>query len=271
MSVGLRSSKFVDLEYVRQCLPIRHVAEQLGLTIQGRMIRCWRPEKHQHNDRTPSVAMHETHNIAKCFVCDAKALSTIDLVMSVRGSDFPAAMDWILSRYQVPDAPKGKHIARPERWPERFQVRPGGPLHETLIRCGIWAELTPAQRSIIPVLENFAESSVVQISYRGLMRYAGVRSASTVSAALKRFCALGFLRVDAKRDADGLRVCNKYRFCPDDPHFVRIANECHRHQQEQITYERQLRKEARKNRAQLLRVNPLSNDCSASEFHAPVS
>jgi hypothetical protein len=116
--------------------------------------------------------------------------------MSVLGLDFRAALQWITSRYQVPAVAKGKHIQYMERWSETYRVGASGSALETLIRSGIWAALTPAQRSIVPVLDTFADTGThtVTISYRGMMRYAGVRSQSTVATALKRFRALRFLR-----------------------------------------------------------------------------
>jgi len=173
-------------------VPIREVAEALGLRLAGNMVHCWRPENHKNGDRTPSVGLQQRRNKAKCFVCDALPLSPIDLVMSVlRLDDLREAGQWFTSRYDVPAAPKGKHIEHSERWPERFRVGTGSAV-EMLVRSGIWASLTPAQRSLVPVLQTFADSQTdkVKISYRGMMRYAGVRSQSTVSIALKRFRAL---------------------------------------------------------------------------------
>lgn len=227
------------------------------------MVHCWRPERHQNGDRTASVGLHQRRNVAKCFVCDARALSTIDLVMSVLGLDFRAAMQWIASRYKIPNAAKGAHLRHRERWPERYRVGASGSGLETLIRSGIWAALTPAQRSIVPILDMFADAGThrVTISYRGMMRYAGVRSQSTVATALKRFRALRFLRAEARQDSDGLRACGTYRVCFDDPDFLQLANDCRQRQAEQIEQERDLRKNERRKRkaARLLPVNTLSN------------
>ena len=175
---------------MRDSVPIRDVVGQLGLRIVGNTLHCWRPENHQHGDRTASVGLQQRRNRVKCFVCDGRSLSPIDLVMSVNGLDFLSAVHWFTLHYQVPAAPKGKHIAHQERWPERFRVGTGPP-GEMLVRSGIWASLTPAQRSILRVLETFADPRTheVTISYRGMMRYAGVRSQSTVSSAIKRFRA----------------------------------------------------------------------------------
>jgi hypothetical protein len=244
-------------------VPIRDVAVQLGLSVTGNMVHCWRPENHQHGDCTASVGLHLRRNIARCFVCDARSLSTIDLVMSVRELKFPAALLWITSRYEVPAVPKGEHTQHKERWPERYRIGASGSDLQTLIRSGIWASLTPAQRSIVPVLETFADAQTqrVTISYRGIMRYAGVRSQSTVATALKRFRALRFLSVEASKDRDGFRACNSYRLCFGDPEFLQLAHDCLQKQTEQINQERAFRENARGKRkaARLLPVNTLSN------------
>jgi hypothetical protein len=226
------------------------------------MAHCWRPEKHEHGDRTASVGLDRRRNIAKCFVCDVSPLSTIDLVMSVRGVGFASALQWITVRYEVPTLARGEHIQHPGRWPERYRVGASGSPLEALVRSGIWASLTPAQRSIVPVLNVFAHagSHKVTISYRGLMRYSGVRSQSTISTALKRFRALRFLQVEARRDSDGFRECNSYCLCFDDPDFLELANDTRQRQMQQIEQERALRKFARRRRkAELLPVNTLSN------------
>lgn len=257
---------------MRDSVPIRDVVGQLGLRIVGNTLHCWRPENHQHGDRTASVGLQQRRNRVKCFVCDGRSLSPIDLVMSVNGLDFLSAVHWFTLHYQVPAAPKGKHIAHQERWPERFRVGTGPP-GEMLVRSGIWASLTPAQRSILRVLETFANPRTheVTISYRGMMRYAGVRSQSTVSSAIKRFRALCFLRVETSRDNEGLRACGTYRLDFDNPDFVQLASDCLRRQTEQIEQERELRKSARRNRgaARVLPVNTLSNGWSSEKICAP--
>ena len=252
---------------MRRSIPIRAVAEQLGLRIAGKLVHCWRPEKHQHGDRTPSVGLQERRNIARCFVCDSRPLSPIDLVESVLKLDLFAAVRWLGSRYQIPDAPKGKHIEHQGRWPERFQVGRSSSGLEVLIRSGIWAcSLTPAQRSILPVLEAFADVGNVTISYRGIMRYSGVRSPSTVAAALRRFRSLRILAVETARAGDGLRACNSYQLTFDHPVFWKLANETYNAQKQAIAKERELRADARRQRRRSITGNSLSNDCSAGEF-----
>lgn len=245
-----------DFAYIRKSVPIRAVAEALGLTVVGNMVRCWRPENHQCADRTPSVGLHARNNRAKCFVCDGAVLSPIDLVMSVRSVELREAAQWIAERFAVPPAKEGMHITHQERWPEVFRVGSSGLRFEVLVRSGIWASLTPCQRSLIPVLETFVDPLTHKaiISYRGLMRYSGVRSQSTVALAIKRFRALHFLKVESSKDSEGFRTCNTYELRFDDPAFVAIATECGRKHKEEKERERELRASARKERKTMLAI-----------------
>ena len=229
---------------------------------------------HQHSDRTPSVGLQERRNVARCFVCDQRALSPIDLVMSVLSLDLRAAVKWITARYDVPTAPRGKHIQHRNRWPERFRIGAGAFPFDTLIRSGIWASLTPSQRSILPVLQTFAGNgstdSTVTISYRGLMRYAGVGSHSTVATALKRFQALHLVHVQKGADNGGLRACNRYRLTFDEPAFLASANKELEKLRNEIALERQLRSSARQQRRKQrpIPVTSLSNGWSDVEIDA---
>jgi hypothetical protein len=194
--------------------------------------------------------------------------------MSVREIDLRAAVRWITERFEVPAAPKGRHIKHRERRPERIRVGTSGSIFEGLVRSGIWASLTPAQRSLIPVLDTFADPAThtLTMSYRGLMQYAGIRSQSTVSTALKRFQALHFLLKERGND-QMLRTCNTYKLDFDNPQFIALANDCHRHLREQIEKERALRKEARNRReAELsLPVCTQSNDRSTARLDGATS
>ena len=113
-----------DFEHIKQKVPIHEIARQLNLDVIGNSVRCWRPENHQHGDRTPSVGLDKRRNRARCFVCDGKALSVIDFVMSVLGVALSEAIRWIVKRHPVPDIPKGSHFKPQQRWPERFRVEP---------------------------------------------------------------------------------------------------------------------------------------------------
>ena len=243
-----------DFDYIRNRVSIRDVARQLELDVQGKMTRCWRPDGHQHGDRTPSVGLNVRGNTARCFVCDPRSLSTIDLVISVLGVDVKSAARWIAERFQVPNLPKGKHLESRSRWPERFRIGAGEPRTAILVRSGIWALLAPRQHSILPVLDTFTPpgETKVRISYRGIARYAKVGSHSTISSAIHRFQSLHFLRKVRSSTENGFRSCGEYEWSLDNPSFLEMAVAQEKKQREEIEAERSLRAEARARRRDAL-------------------
>lgn len=242
-----------DLEYIRQRIPVDHVAADLGLRRNGSMFHCWRPENHQHGDRTASVGLYKKKNKLKCQVCDPLPLSVPDLVMSVKNVDIRGAIRWVTSRFPVPSVPKGKHVSHNVRWPERFRVGVSASTLEFVVRSGVWAELTRAQRAILPVLDCFSDPTTrkVMISYPGIMRYSGIGSRSTVSSALRQFQKLHLLSI--QKDAhQGLRACNSYHLTFDDPAFLDFASQIQSRNQEAIALERKLRAKARERRRSVI-------------------
>jgi hypothetical protein len=258
-----------DFEHIRRKVPIREIARDLGLAISGNMVRCWRPENHQHGDRTSSVGLLIRKNTAKCFVCDSRPLSTIDLVMNVRKVELREAVRWIAACHSIPNIPKGKHVHSKQRWPERYRVGVGTSRLEYLVRAGVWAALSPAERSILAVIDTFSEGDTVTISYRGLMRYSGTASHSTISSALKRFQNIPILKKVRTEAENGFRSCSVFCWTLDDSTFLRKAEETRNAQHAEIELERTLRAKTRATRkAELLQVNTLSNQWSTGEFDA---
>lgn len=245
--MGIDSSRagVPDFQWIRRNVPIVEVAQRLELYVQGTMARCWRPDQHQHADRTPSVGLHPRRNVAKCFVCDIKPLSPIDLAMSVLGAELAPAVAWITQRWAVPTIAKGKHLNPTQRWAERFRAGMESRLH-TLVRSGIWALLTPAETSIFGALDTFTDGDQVTISYGGLMRYAGIGSRATVSAALRTFERLHMLSREPRTERYGLRAAGSYFWTFDSPEFEQVRDEIAGRQREEIALERQLRADRRR-------------------------
>jgi hypothetical protein len=146
----------------------------------------------------------------------------------------------------------------------------GGRL-ENIVRSGLWAELSHSKKAILAVFCELADANdhSLRISYRGLMRFAGVRSCATVAGAIKHFERICLLKVERGLSGDGLRACNVYRLTLDHPVLLKNMTNIHQHQQAEIKAERELREEERKGRRtqrQLLPVKPLYNQCSAEEI-----
>jgi hypothetical protein len=251
---------YPDLEYIKTEILITTIARDLGLCVNGYKARCWRSENHRNGDSDPSVGFQKGKNRYRCFVCDAHSGSNIDLVMAVLGVAIREALGWICERYDVPVVPKGRRLLSPERWSPRFRVGVSGcNLLETIVRSGLWEDFSPSERAILPVLLIYADRSdgLATISYRGIMRYAGIGSPTTVSKALKRFEYIHILKTVRMKDS-GLRAVNAYCVTADDPQFQEIVIEIWRRQREEIELERHLRAEARKARRATCIGNTLS-------------
>lgn len=232
-----------DAKFIRDRIPIQEVARMLGLWVNGRQGRCWRIEAHRNGDSNPSI-WFDRKNRGRCQVCDSQAWSNIDLVKMIQQISAASAIRWIAQRFKVPLLPKGKHLSEQRRWSPRCRVGTGD-IMENFVRSGLLATLTGAEAKVLEVLKTFADiEGRAVISYRGIMRYAGIASAATVRAALLQLQKLHLLEI-VRTVNGGFRACSAYQFTPDDPAFLAIARECHDHHLDLIQAQRDERAAAR--------------------------
>lgn len=241
MTENSRFGEVPDLQAAKK-IPIQDVVDSLGLERQGRMIRCWRPEKHQNGDRTPSVGIELKRNRVKCFVCDARRLSPIDLVQSVLHLDTYAALLWMDTKFGLPRIPKGKHLSRHlhSGFGERIGVN--GRL-EPLIHAGLLADLTHAEVRLLQVFDAFCDPLThrCKISYAGLKRFSGIAKDSTISNALKRLRNLHIIDVQRGFGGHGIPSCSTYTLTLEHSDFLRLLQTCCSATREEIGIERELR------------------------------
>lgn len=237
-----------DFEYIRKKISIVTVARELGLIVTGYRARCWRTENHRNGDANPSIGLRKKQNTGRCFICDSRTWSNIDLVMFVRSCELHEAISWITEKFSVPSLPKGSHVTKREAWSPRFRASNTDTVVEMLVRSGLWSDLTHAERSILPTLATFADrdTGLVEISYRGLMRYSGVGSSATIADALRHFQQMRFLQVITAKGTGPLRRVSQYRFTFDDPDFQAIVAQVFQRHRDEIALEKQLRAEERK-------------------------
>ena len=212
------------------------------------MLRCWRPEAHQHGDRTPSVGIQRRANRAKCFVCDPKRLSTIDLVQSVLGIDTFDALCWLDHEFgPLPRIAKGTHLMRRERASWRGPVGLGGRL-EPLVRSGLLAELSDSQTRLLVVFDTFCDHHThdCTISYAALRRFAGISKDDTVSKALRGLEQLHVIAIDRGRGGHGLSQCSRYMLTLEHTALLAILRGYTENTRAEIDAERRLRAERRK-------------------------
>jgi hypothetical protein len=243
-------SQCPDFDYIRTKISIVAVARELGLVVNGYRARCWRAESHRNGDTNPSIGFWRKKNKGRCFVCDPHVWSTIDLVMLYLGCDLREAVSWITDRFPVPLLPKGSHTKKRETWFPRFHSGVAENVVTTLVRSGIWSDLSHAERSILPALVTFTDrdTGFAPISYRGLMQYSGVGSQATIAAAIRHFEQMRLLQVVRLPGALCLRRVNQYRLTLDDPDFQATVMKSFQRQRDEIELERQLRTELRKAR-----------------------
>ena len=229
----------------------------------GGMIRCWRREKHQHGDRTPSVGIDRRRNRVRCFVCDELEYSSIDLVRKVLGLDTHGAINWIAARFPVPSIPKGRHLRNPDPFRSVSRVGLGGPL-EMIVRSGLWANLTPSESKVLAVFCALHDQTTdkFQISYCGIRRYAGIKSDTTVARVLNRFQQMHLLKIHRARADGGLRACNSYHLTLDDPRVHDLMTKIYEGERDEIEAERQSRQEHRNMRRRVLAKKPKKTDTS---------
>jgi hypothetical protein len=245
-----------DLRYINRKIPIIDVARALDLRIGANgNIHCWRPERHQHGDRTASVGIRRTNNTVKCFGCGAGPMGPVDLVMTVLGLKNPGlAARWVSEHFDVPDLPPGMHVVQPRRHIFRvgFEDEMG-----LLVYSGMWARLSMPARSLVPVFLELADrdpetrSLSAQLSYRTLSRYGGVASPNAITKAIRELQEIGWLTASNPRQpgAGPVRSVTTYLLTPHSDELRELANAHFAQIQGEIDTERQLRSEARAKRS----------------------
>lgn len=257
-----------DMTYIRQRVPIADVARALGIRVAGRNVaHCWRIGSHQNGDRTPSLSFYR--NRARCHGCDTDSMSVIDLVIKHEqfepSSALREATAWICARWPVPTIVKNAKLSRPERWSTSPVGLSSFPL-ERFVRSGIWAALDDAGRAILPTLFCFAENGEVSISYRGLCRYSGKTSRTTIAKVLQRFEQIGLLQVLPKA-RENFRDAGRYRFTLDSPKFQSMLASVHERLRTERDKERALRSELKASSTPS--TNPKSNPKADPTHPAP--
>jgi hypothetical protein len=213
------------MSFIRNKVPILDVAKTLGLKTRGKSAaHCWRADSHKNGDRTASISFHK--NRAKCFVCDTRQLSTIDLVMAHEQCALPEAVAWIAERWDVPAVANHSNKLSPA-W-SMGRVGVGSFPAESLVRAGFWASLDDAGRAVLGALRSFADPLTCEatISIRALCRYSGKKSRATISKVIHQFECAGLLQVSRAKDGIVWKV-STYRFTPDNSGFPRLLGDIH--------------------------------------------
>lgn len=264
-----------DIAWIKKNVPILEVGKALGLRIRHNCAKCWRPENHTHGDANPSLHFYERGNRVRCFVCDMRGgHSNLDLVMGVLGVELVPAMSWVAERFPVPNVRPGHPVGPRTPQPASYRVGVHGADFEVLVRSGMFGQLSAAERSILVVLDHWRDPDLglSRLSYRALMRYAGIGSSASVSKAIKRLARLHAIQIHTGlRTAGVTRDCSAYVITLDDPQLYALCNQTLQAARAEIARERDYRKSQRSRRAFLPRpvsvspvptkTNPQNNTC----------
>ena len=241
-----------DLRWVNRHLPMRGVCSALELRLgPSGMIHCWHSERHKAGDRTPSVGICKSTNRLRCFGCGSKNLSVIDVVMDVQSTTVAGAVRWLQEHFELKYIPKGQHL-KDKHAIRQYEVGHEKPI-ELLIKSGIWATLAPATQRIAQVLLCFAkpgerpDTFEVQLSYRAIQRYSGVRSFTTISDAIHQLADLEWLKKlpQANIGTNVVRKVNTYVLTPYSDTLMETANSMAGTNRLAIEQERELRTQQR--------------------------
>jgi hypothetical protein len=212
-----------DLSWIKRRVSLADVARRLQLDVlTNSTARCWRIERHKNLDRTPSLSFNRRSNRGRCFVCDERSFSNLDLVMEVRQCSLLDAALWISEQFSGIPPAKEKHMLRRDRSNLVLRAGTGDPL----IRSGFFATLAPSEAKVLRVLQDFCDSSTseIKISYAGLARFSGVKGSASIAKAVAHFERIGLLSVQ-RADCQGLRSINSYRLTPDTEPFQALLRQ----------------------------------------------
>jgi hypothetical protein len=250
-------SSHPDAAWIRKHVSVFAVGGALGLRIRNRTARCWRPENHTNGDAHPSLHFFERKNRVRCFVCDMRGgHSCIDLVMGCEGIGFTEAVNWIAERFSVPNVKPGRPIGNRSKDPRPYRIGVYSSEIETLVRSGMFGQLSPAERSILIVLKMFEDpdTGLTKLSYQAIMRYAGVGWRKGVSQALTQLQRLHAIQICRGSRIGITRECSCYRVTLEDPKFIERCNHVYAAGREEIEQERTYRRELRAEREKNARI-----------------
>jgi hypothetical protein len=242
------AARIFDLDFIRRKLPIETVARLLEIEVNhNHFAHCFREDRHANGDANPSLHFLTRKNRATCFGCGGRSMSTIDFVIAVLEyrnlpHTFSDAIRWFGKEFGNLPTLKGRPAGLVRDKP--FHVGVAGPF-EYFVRSDLYASLTKPAKIIYSVIRDLSDGErKTRIPYRTLRRHAGFGSDHTIKSALDELVAIHLLDIH-KSHAGSLEPYNVYRLTPDDPEFLRLANESCQRNREAIATEVEFYREQR--------------------------
>lgn len=192
---GTASRSFPDAQFVRKELPIRDVAQALGLEPDARRLRC-------PIDRTHWARFWLRRNSVKCFACRHRPWSTIDLVMASLDMNVGDALRWLDEQFKIPR--RQRRVTR-SRWGKTRPVLVDYPACQRphrlmpdireLRRAPSWPSLTHGARALAAVLlESIPwHSPTLATTYREIQRKTGIGNRGTLKSAFGQLATIGMI------------------------------------------------------------------------------
>jgi hypothetical protein len=167
--------------------------------------------------------------------------------MQVLEIGFADAVNWIIERFMVPNSRPGRPIGSYAAHAKPYRVGTCGSPFELLVLSGLFGQLSAAESRILVVLWEWQdhETSITRLSYRAIMRYAGVGSRAKVSNALKRLQKLHVIQISRGSRIGITRECSTYRVTLEDPKFLELCDEVCRATRQEVERERTFHRELR--------------------------
>ena len=252
----MEQRKIPDARWINRKLDIRRVASELGVSGAGSRFHCWHPENHRNGDADASVGYWGGGNRLRCFVCDRLAIGVIDLVIDFLGVDVANAISWVAQRFEVPQIPARKPRDRPDR---RRLDNLTDPI-TFLVRSHIFSRLSVPARLLAPVLVSLSEkngysaeaSRTIDISYRALMRYSGLKSPNAVRKGIEELKVIGWM-LGGSEATGSVRTTGSYVILPFAEPMIDLGHSLAKEEQVLIEHERQQSKRRRQERERIFR------------------
>jgi hypothetical protein len=177
-------------------------------------------------------------------------------VMDILGVDCANAISWVEQRFEVPLIPARKPHERAEHRRLEGVIDP----ITLLVRSHVFSRLSMPARLIAPVLVGLSEKNAhfaeadrtIDISYRALMRYSGLKSPNAVSKGIEELKVIGWMRGGS--DAAGLvRATGSYVLSPFADPLLELGHVLAKEEQMLIVHERQQSKRRRQERERIFR------------------
>lgn len=184
-----------DAQWIRKEISVADVARKLGLPGDGRVFDCFR-EDHPRGKRRRALSVHAISNTVRCFDCDKRSLSNIDLVMQVRGCKVGDAVRWIAENFSDRSIPK----VRPGRkGSARRHVGRKIISWQDVARSPQWAKLSSSAKviwiAIVSRVPAAGSQDFLKTSYSELKRWTGITSDATIAKKLRELCEAGAIRI----------------------------------------------------------------------------